>query len=122
MGDQVGDGDEMPDDTVLSELVGPVDEVLPHQILREGKVPQDHIFDDLEAGRFLHRPSDGTPDPADVDTALVPRQLFVEALDFDREILGIYLKITIRSRRSPKHDGNLLISIESNFCLISGMS
>ena len=84
--------DEMPDDTVLSKLVRPVDEVLPHQILREGEVPQDHVFDDLEAGRLLHRPADGAPDPADVDTALVPWQIFVEALDVDREILAEHLE------------------------------
>ena len=53
---------------------------------------QNHVFDDLEARCLPDRPSDGAPDPAHVDPALVPRQFRVETPDVDRKVLAQHLQ------------------------------
>ena len=82
----------MANDGVISQRVGPVHEVLPHEVLGEGEMAQHNVFHNLESRRVLHRKSNAVPDGRDINTAVVRRQLSVDPRNFDLEVPAEHLQ------------------------------
>ena len=68
----------MLDDSVFFQLIGTVDQVLPHKILGERKYAENHILSHFEAGRILDRVTNVIPNALYVDPALVCGQVAIQ--------------------------------------------
>ncbi len=66
--------DQMLNDAVSSQGVGPVRKILPHQIFSEGKRRQRDVVGHLEAGHIPHRSAHVLHHLQHVDTLAVLRQ------------------------------------------------
>ena len=76
----------MPHQTVFPKLVGTIDQIFPHQVLREGESRKCEILDNLEAGNVAHLLAHQLEDERHVDTAVVARQLVLKLGNSDLEI------------------------------------
>ena len=82
----LGPVDEMLHEPVLPKLIGAVDQVFPHEVLRERKGREREFLDNFEAGDITHLPAHDLEYERDVDSAFVSRELTLELRDAEVEV------------------------------------
>ena len=82
----------MADHLVLPELVGSIDKIFPHQVLRKRKMAQRHCWNNLKPLSFPDFSFNHVPDPRDIDAAFIFRQFSLEAANVNPEIRSEHLQ------------------------------
>ena len=76
----------MPHHLVLPKLILPIDEILPHQVLREREGRERDFLDHLKPGGVAHFAPHGLENERKIEAALVARQLALKLGDPKIEI------------------------------------
>ena len=84
--------DQVADDGIALEIVGPIDEILPHQIFREGEGCEHDLFGNLPALDAFHMLAHDLPDARDVDAGAVRGKLAFEFRHRQAEVPAQHLE------------------------------
>ena len=79
----VGLVDQVAHEAVRPKLVRSIDEVLPHEVLREGEGRERDFLHHLEARHVAYQPTDALEDAGHVEAGLVAGQLAFEVVRGD---------------------------------------